>query len=154
MRIFCNMINSIVEINNRTDYEFGHDELEKIVIGTIELGKNAIFEKKMIEVSIALVGPDEMRDVNERYRKKDRPTDVLSFAEFEDMEKLRVSEDGNIFLGEVVLCPSYVESYAKEEGLEFKKEFFRALSHGILHILGYSHGESMFVIQNKIAEEN
>lgn len=148
------MINSIVEINNRTDYKLGHDKFEKIVANTIKLGKNSFFAREKAEVSIALVGLDEMQDVNAKYRKKDVPTDVLSFAEFEDVEKMQISEDGNIFLGEIILCPSYIENYAKEEGLDFEKELYRALSHGVLHILGYSHGNAMFTIQDRVAEEN
>jgi probable rRNA maturation factor len=148
------MVNPIVEVNNCTDYKFSRNELEKVVAGTIELGKSEFFVKNKAEVSIALVGPDEMRYVNAKYREKDTPTDVLSFAEFEDMDKLQLSENGNIFLGEVILCPSFIESYASKENLDFEKEFFRALSHGILHILGYPHGEAMFAIQDKVAEEN
>jgi len=82
-------------------------------------------EKTQLDLSIALVGPGEMKLLNKKYRKKDRPTDVLSF------------QYGNS--GEIVICPEVVEANAKEYQSVFRKELARVLIHGILHILGYNH---------------
>ena len=60
-----------------------------------------------------------MNDLNKKYRKKDKVTDVLSFGEE---------------LNEIVICPSVIKS---------KKELVKVLIHGILHVLGYEHSKAM-----------
>ena len=72
-----------------------------------------------------------MKELNWKYRKKNEPTDVLSF--------------GN-GLNEIFICPAVVE---KQEGESFKKKLAEVLIHGILHILGEKHGEKMFKKQKK-----
>ncbi len=82
--------------------------------------------KSGLELSIALIGQKRIKELNKKYRKKNRPTDVLSFK-FDDF-------------GEVVICPEEVGENAKKYRSSFKQELARVLSHGILHILGHHHG--------------
>ena len=82
-------------------------------------------ENKKTELSIVLVGPARIRDLNKKYRRKNKATDVLSF-QYDDS-------------GEVVICLSVLKKNAKKFKSTFKKELARVLIHGILHILGYSH---------------
>jgi len=82
-------------------------------------------DKKMAELSIVIVGNGRMRELNKRYRKKDRATDVLSF------------QYGNS--GEVAICLNEVKKNAKKFKSTLNKELTRVLIHGILHVLGYSH---------------
>lgn len=83
--------------------------------------------KKGLEVSVALVGQKRIKELNKKYRKKDRPTDVLSF------------HCGDF--GEVVICPGEVRNNARKYHSTFEKELIRVLTHGIFHLLGYSHQE-------------
>ena len=76
-------------------------------------------------LSIALVGPNRIKALNRKYRKKNQATDVLSF-QYDDS-------------GEVVICPQEVKKNAQQFKLTFQKELVRVLTHGILHILGYNH---------------
>ena len=108
----------MVEINNRTDYDFDFDDLKSLV-------KKALPAEA--KLSVAFLEPEEIKKFNERYRDKKGPTDVLSF------------EGGEEFLGEVLVCPKIVESQAKKHGLSFDREIRRVLIHGTLHILGYDH---------------
>lgn len=89
--------------------------------------KKALAEKnkKELELSIALVGQTRIKELNKKYRKKNKATDVLSF-----------NYDGS---GEVVICLQAVKKNAKRYNSTFKKELVRVLTHGILHILGYNH---------------
>jgi probable rRNA maturation factor len=110
----------MVEINNLTKVSVDKRFLKKI--GEEVLKK----EKKDIkDLSVALIGQKEITELNKDYRKKDKPTDVLSFQY-------------NI-LGEIVICPEVVRANAKKFNSTFKKELARVLIHGILHLLGYSH---------------
>jgi probable rRNA maturation factor len=73
------------------------------------------------EVSVALVGPDVIRDLNLEFRKKNEPTDVLSFE---------VDGPYGEMVGEVVICPACAALGVEE-----------LVVHGALHLAGMDHGE-------------
>lgn len=103
-------------------------------------------------ISLTLIDENKMQSLNNEYRKKDSPTDVLTLA-YPEEEKVN---DEFIDLGDIFICPSV----AKKQALEYKHPFDRELVflfiHGILHTLGYDHVNSeteankMFQIQNEI----
>jgi len=66
--------------------------------------------------------------LNRRYRKKDRPTDVLAFP---------AEADG--LLGDIVISLPYAARQAKRRGEPASREIDRLLLHGLLHLLGYDH---------------
>lgn len=76
------------------------------------------------EVSVVLVGPEEMRNLNERFRGKGYPTDVLSFE---------VDGPGGEMVGELVICPEAAETPLEE-----------LVVHGSLHLAGMDHPEDDF----------
>jgi len=100
----------MVEINNLTVNKIDSEFLKKVAKIVLK-GEN----KMSMELSIALVGQKEIKELNKQYRRKNKPTDVLSFA-----------YDKN--LGEVIICP-----------IQAKKELERVLIHGILHLFGFDH---------------
>jgi probable rRNA maturation factor len=77
-----------------------------------------------VELSISLVGTEEMAELHRRYLGDAEPTDVLSFT---------MDEDG--LLGDVVICPAV----AREQNPDLDSELRLLLVHGILHLLGYDH---------------
>lgn len=88
------------------------------------------------ELSLALVGVDEMAGLNERYRGTMGPTDVLSFP---CDDPCPVPGDEPVTLGDVVLAPEVAEQQAAELGHTVEEELNLLLVHGILHLLGYDH---------------
>ncbi len=86
------------------------------------------------ELSVALVGDGEIRRLNREYRRRDRPTDVLSFS-------LREGRFGSIArsLGDVVISLETAVRQADEQGASLGDEVDRLLVHGILHLAGYDH---------------
>jgi probable rRNA maturation factor len=81
------------------------------------------------ELGLIYVGPDEMRSLKREHLGIDEATDVLSFP----LDGRDVLPDGEPrALGDVVLCPQVVGD-----------EWRRPLVHGLLHLLGYDHGEEM-----------
>ena len=81
------------------------------------------------ELGIAFVGPGEMRELKRDHLGIDEPTDVLSFPiDGRDHVPAGVPRA----LGDVVLCPQVVGS-----------EWRWPLTHGLLHLLGYEHGDAM-----------
>lgn len=88
-----------------------------------------------VELSVALVGDDEMRALNRDYRHMDRPTDVLAFP-------MDASLASGTLLGDVVISLDTALRQAAERGFEPADEVRTLLVHGILHLLGYDHERS------------
>jgi rRNA maturation RNase YbeY len=88
------------------------------------------------ELSIALIGDIEMQALNTRYRRKNYPTDVLSFpAERNAAVDVRL-------LGDVIISVDKARRQAKERGRTLEDEMAVLLIHGILHLMGYDHERS------------
>ena len=74
-----------------------------------------------------------MRDLNARYRGKDRPTNVLSFpADLPEAVELPL-------LGDIVICAPVVHDEARQQGKSPAAHWDHMLIHGVLHLLGYDH---------------
>ncbi|MDD5489814.1 MAG: rRNA maturation RNase YbeY [Candidatus Moranbacteria bacterium] len=131
-----------IEIACKTKKRIEKSFVEKVVRKTL-----AASENKAVAFSVSIVFADEekIREINRKYRKIDKATDVLSFD-----YSLRYNK-GRIVQGEIILCPGIIEKSAKENKASFKKELAFVLSHGVLHILGYRHGRKMYGIQDQIS---
>jgi len=79
-------------------------------------------------VVVALVSDTRVRQLNARYRAKNSPTDVLSFA---------AEEPG--FLGEIVIASGVARRQARQAGHPIQVELRVLALHGLLHLLGYDH---------------
>ena len=110
----------MIEINNLTANRIDKKNLKRIVERVLKGEK-----KENKAISIALVGKIRIKELNRKYRKKNKATDVLSF-----------SYDGD---GEIVLSPEIIKENARKFNLSTKKELARSLIHGILHLLGHDH---------------
>lgn len=90
------------------------------------------------ELSLLLVNDAQIRRLNQRYRRINRPTDVLAFPMLEgDVSPLRSQ-----LLGDVVISVETAKKQAKKEGHSLEREVKILLIHGILHLLGYHHEDS------------
>ncbi|HPN54394.1 MAG TPA: rRNA maturation RNase YbeY [Candidatus Moranbacteria bacterium] len=150
-----------LEINNTThspiEEKFFEEIAEKTLIAANYDFLNLPINEKKINVSVAFVTPAEIRKINKNYRQYDSVTDILSFPEYKSTEDLENEINANnqpeIFLGELILCYNDINEYAKKEGLNFEKELAKVFSHGLLHLLGFSHGEKMFFLQDQVANK-
>lgn len=139
-----------VELNNLTKSSIKKDLLATVVKKTLEEAGFDFLKKKTVSVSVAIISKKEIKRLNKVYRKKDAVTDVLSFAEYKNIAKIKAAVDKVIFLGELILCYDDIKEYAKKRGLARKKELAKVISHGVLHLLGFRHGPKMFKIQDNI----
>lgn len=96
-------------------------------------------EVQRCEISVTFVNLDEIHRLNREYRQVDSPTDVLSFPQFEDLNDL--PEEGEIALGDVVICTDKAKAQAEEFGHSFEREVLYLFVHSVLHLLGYDHME-------------
>lgn len=95
-----------------------------------------------VEVSIRLASDAEVRDLNHRYRGKDRPTNVLSFpmVQADLIETVsQNSDDGELLLGDIVLAHGVCVAEAGERGIALETHATHLIVHGMLHLLGYDH---------------
>lgn len=91
------------------------------------------------EISVTFVPLEEIHELNREYRQVDSPTDVLSFPQFDDLDEL--PEEGEIMLGDVVICSDRAKEQAEEFGHSFEREIIYLFVHSVLHLLGYDHME-------------
>ena len=115
-----------------------------------------------IEISLSIVGADEMYEINSGFRGVDSVTDVLSFPQYADAEDLiedleffaeEETDDSEIIdesgfestreflLGDVVICYDRAVEQAEEFGHSFEREFVYLYVHSMMHLLGYDHME-------------
>ena len=90
-----------------------------------------------LEVSVTFVEPDEIREINKRFRENDSVTDVLSFPQYNDLSD--IPRDRHVSLGDVVICKEQAVLQANDFGHSYKRELLYLFLHGILHLLGYDH---------------
>ncbi len=85
------------------------------------------------EVALRIVDEAEIAQLNELYRKKTGPTNVLTFpAELPDCVDVP-------FLGDIVICAPVVTKEALDQGKSNDSHWAHMTVHGILHLQGYDH---------------
>lgn len=115
--------------------EVAEDHLDHPPESAIETWINGVLshENRSGEVSVCVVGEDDMAELNQQYRNKSGPTNVLSFpAELPEGVPLAL-------LGDIVLCSPLVEKEAREQRKEIEAHWAHLVIHGTLHLLGYDH---------------
>jgi len=113
-----------VEVENRSGVEV--DAAAAVALARRVLRGEGIDDG---ELGLAFVGPDEMRALKLEHLGIDEATDVLSFP-IDGRDELPAGVPRA--LGDVILCPQVV-----------REEWRRPLTHGLLHLLGYDHGDEM-----------
>ncbi len=109
-------------------------DFQKIVQAVVENSH------KQSEVSIVLTNDKEIHRLNKKYRKIDKPTNVLSFELGDD-----------ILLGDIYISLDTVKKEAKKFGISVQEHTAHMVVHGVLHLLGYDHikDEEAVIMENK-----
>lgn len=101
---------------------------------------------KDIEIDFLFVDNAGIREMNKEYRKIDAPTDVLSFPMLDIVEGKYKPDTGDydmienvLLLGDIVISMEMVKIQAEEFGHPFERELLFLVTHGIHHLLGYTH---------------
>src|SRR5579862_4310248 len=87
------------------------------------------------EITIRLVSIEEMTQLNESYRHKKGPTNVLSFP-FSMPNNIEIDPP---ILGDIVICSEVIHREAHEQGKTTDAHWAHMIVHGIFHLLGYDH---------------
>src|SRR5690625_1494706 len=128
-------IDSLDQMNKVSDEQI--DILEKLI------NYAAQYEdiQEDAELSVSFVNNKKIQELNKEYRKKDEPTDVISFA-LQDGKADSINivgSDGALMLGDIIISIDKVEEQAIEYNHSFERELGFLAVHGFLHLLGYDH---------------
>jgi probable rRNA maturation factor len=95
-------------------------------------------------LTVCLVSDAEIARMNETFRKKKGPTDVLSFPTVARRRPVRTGRGSRTlkageYLGDIAISPATAQRYAKKNGRKLSNELEVLILHGVLHLLGYDH---------------
>ena len=99
-----------------------------------KLNKIGSFKKKKHEFSVLLTNNRKMKNLNFKFRKKNKPTDVLSFPS-------RYVEKKNIYIGDIAISFEIVNKRSKTSN--FFLELDKMWIHGYFHLIGYDHKKTI-----------
>tara|TARA_Y100000766_G_C18569894_1_gene441869 strand:+ start:174 stop:623 length:450 start_codon:yes stop_codon:yes gene_type:complete len=104
-----------------------------------------------VSISFLLTSNSEIKLLNQRYRNKNKPTNVLSFPMNEKIENKN-------YLGDVVISCEKIIDESYEQNIKKYKYLSKMTIHGVLHLLGYKHDtdrqfNKMNSIEKNILEE-
>ena len=94
------------------------------------------FKKKKIIFTVFLTNSLYMKKLNKKFRKINKPTDVLSFPSFSN-GKIKFSKEKKIYIGDIAISYEILNQRSKKSN--FLVEFDKVWIHGFLHLLGYNH---------------
>ena len=94
------------------------------------LSKAPFFKTKNHEFSVLLTNDKKMKNLNFKFRKKNKTTDVLSFP-------IKIKNKSNLYVGDIAISYEIVKKRSKETN--FFLEFDKMWIHGYLHLIGYDH---------------
>lgn len=114
-----------------------------------------------VQVSLQIVSTEESQQLNNDYREKNKPTNVLSFPM--ELPKSLIEEMPVSLLGDLVVCAQVVAAESLQQGKTMNEHWAHMLVHGMLHLQGYDHIEDAeaelmeqkeVVVLNKLGFEN
>ena len=117
------------------------EALEEAFADVVEADCTLCFEFLFVE-------EEEIHRLNRETRSIDKVTDVLSYPTLDGIKgkalyaedyPFEVDEEGQLFVGSIVVCVKRAEEQAEEYGHSLRRELHYLLTHGVLHCLGYDH---------------
>ena len=92
------------------------------------------FKGKKASLTLLLSNNQNIKKLNKKFKKKNKPTDILSFP-FEN--KFNINK--NLYLGDIVISYEFINIPIFITNLEFKEKVVKTFIHGFLHLLNYDH---------------
>ncbi len=124
----------MAKINLQIAYKVDHipakDKIQAWINSTLEFAR---VTEPSTEITLRIVDHTESAKLNQRYRHKAGPTNVLSFPE------AKIPNLQSTSLGDLVLCADLVEEEAKQQDISVQDHWAHLMVHGTLHLLGHDH---------------
>ncbi len=120
----------------------------KLILETIKkFPDDYKFLRKRAHISILLTDNNKIKLLNKKFRKKNKPTDILSFPFF-DKKSLKKNKNKKLYLGDIAISH---QEFSKKNKKDFKNGFIKIFIHGFLHLLNFEHKSNKdFKIMNSI----
>jgi len=97
----------------------------------------SFLKNKKVVFSVLLTGSKDIKNLNKKFRKKNKTTDVLSFPFYQKKElKKKIRKNKDIYLGDIILNYYKIQKIKKKD---FTTEFNKLWIHGLLHLIGHKH---------------
>ena len=131
----------MIKVNVEIDYKSWHIKIKnpkKYFNKKLKKISNTFkpFKKKDITFTILLTNNSKIKELNKKFRKKNKTTDVLSFPYFYPKD-LKLLKEKKIYIGDIAV--SYKAILQKSQKENFLIEFDKVWIHGLLHLVGYDH---------------
>ncbi len=123
--------------------------IERIVRAAVENGAGTRVGEA-VQVVVLLADDATLHDLNQRFRHKDAPTDVLSFEGSPEASSPACAMG---HLGDIAISVERARRQADEYGHSFDRELAYLLTHGTLHLLGFDHEDDADQRRMRVAEE-
>ena len=101
------------------------------------------------ELSLRLTNDAEIQALNAKFRHKDQPTDVLSFAAMDVNFPQIVANPAELplYLGDIIISVDTAAKQSVEHGYSLTRELAWLASHGLLHLLGWDHPDEISLLK-------
>lgn len=128
------------DFTNETGQKFSKAVFKKLGDRFYKVLK-AHVNKKLLKrngsIELVIVDDAAIQELNREYRKKNKPTDVISFAYLEVTKYEK--EWGDVIVGDIFISVDTAKRQAKEKGHSLEKEMEILFVHGMLHCFGFDH---------------
>jgi probable rRNA maturation factor len=131
----------MIKVNVQSDNKFWNKKIKNLKkylntrLKKISKAENFL-KKKDLTFTILLTNSKNIKKINKKFRKKNKPTDVISFPFF-TKNHLKKIKDEKCYIGDLAVSYEIINLRAKKSN--FFLEFDKAWIHGLLHLLGYDH---------------
>lgn len=154
-----------IHVNDAQERPFApelQERIERAVSAALDRGAPDGESRDAAEVSITLLGDDDIRELNRRFHSVDAATDVLTFGlgDAHDPGSASTADPAVALLGDLYVGVDVASASAAEHGEELEDEIVRLAVHGTLHLLGHDHPEGedryeseMFRVQEQLLAE-
>jgi len=132
----CVRIWQVEVLNQHADWQVKKEKVVQLLKKGLETVSTKHINKKVQEISIVFTDDKEIKRLNRIYRKKNKPTDVLSFSQLEGEDILELEGTS---LGDVIISLDTAFKQAEKYEVTIEEELLRLMMHGMLHLLGYDH---------------
>ena len=141
----------MLSIENETDF---HVDLDEVRL-EVEFLFSALRLHPQAELSVTFVSTVDMEELHLEWMQEPGATDILSVP----MDELRPSDDPQEgMLGDIVICPEFVEADPQRAGMSMPQRVEFLLVHGMLHLIGFDHAtedeyDAMFAFQDQLLQQ-
>ena len=149
------MINAEVQLESNNWNTIIKNPNKKILETIKKFPKDYKFLNKRIYITVLLTNNKKIQLLNKNFRKKNKPTDILSFPFFDKQDLKKNLKNKKIYLGDIAI--SY-EEFLKKNRDDYKNGFIKIFIHGFLHLLNFDHKSNkefkkMRLIENKLFQK-